>query len=72
MSVRFIAYDEPIFDQHTGQMIGNKIKAITEQEAIKIQKETVAKVKQDFVYKDDQQALNDFITVNWAWYVDLG
>ncbi len=71
MSLKFIAYDEPLFDQTTGEHIGNKVKALTEQEAIKIQKETVAKVRPSFSYKDDKEALEDFITVNWAWWVEI-
>lgn len=64
MTVKFIAYDMPVFDEITGQQIKNKIKAITEQEAINKQKEV-------FDYKNDQDALLDFININWAWYVDL-
>lgn len=69
MSVRFLAYDEPIFDEQTGEQIGNKIKAITEQEAIKYQQDLVN--KRGVKYNTDQDALEDFIAINWAWYVDL-
>ncbi len=65
MSVKFIAFDLPIFDQQTGELKANKIKAVTEQEAINMQKE-------NFQYNNDQDALQDFIDINWAWYVDLG
>ena len=71
MSLKFIAYDEPLFDQTTGEHIGNKVKALTEQEAIQIQREKAAKVKPLFLYRDDKEALEDFIAVNWAWYVVL-
>lgn len=35
-------------------------------EAIEIQKATAAKVNPGFVYKDDEQALQDYLTVHWA------
>lgn len=35
-------------------------------EAIRIQREYVAKVRPDFVYKDDNEALQDYLTVHWA------
>jgi hypothetical protein len=39
---------------------------VTPEEAIRIQKETVSRVRPDFTYESDQQALDDYITVNWA------
>jgi hypothetical protein len=47
------------------------IKGYTEKEAIEYQKGVAAKVKPDFKYDSDQHALEDFIAVNWAWWVDL-
>lgn len=35
-------------------------------EAIQIQKETVAQVRPGFVYKDDNDALQDYLTIHWA------
>ena len=35
-------------------------------EAIRIQREYIAKVRPDFVYKDDNEALQDYLTVHWA------
>lgn len=35
-------------------------------EAIEIQKATAAHVRPGFVYKDDEEALQDYLTVNWA------
>ena len=35
-------------------------------EAIRLQREYVAKVRPDFVYKDDEEALQDYIVVHWA------
>jgi hypothetical protein len=71
MTVKYIAYDVPLFDQTIGEHMGNKVKALTEQEAIEHQKALVAKVRPEFKYESDQQALEDFIAVNWAWYVVL-
>ena len=39
---------------------------VTREEAIKIQREYVAKVRPDFIYKNDEEALMDYMTVNWA------
>ena len=35
-------------------------------EAIRLQREYVSQVRPDFVYKDDEEALQDYITVHWA------
>jgi hypothetical protein len=35
-------------------------------EAIRLQREYVAKVRPDFVYKDDHEALQDYLTIHWA------
>jgi hypothetical protein len=35
-------------------------------EAIQIQKATAAKVRPDFTYKDDDEALLDYLTIHWA------
>lgn len=39
---------------------------VTREEAIRIQKETVSRVRPDFIYESDQQALDDYITIHWA------
>jgi hypothetical protein len=39
---------------------------VTREEAIKIQREVVAKVRPEFIYKNDEEALLDYIAVNWA------
>jgi len=39
---------------------------VSTEEAIKIQREVVAKVRPDFIYKNDEEALMDYITVHWA------
>jgi len=41
----------------------------TEAEAIAYQREYAFK-KHDFVYENDQQALDDYICVNWAYWVE--
>lgn len=41
----------------------------TEQEAIAYQRK-YALDKHDFVYENDQQALDDYICVNWAYWVE--
>ena len=35
-------------------------------EAIQIQKATAAQVTPGFVYKDDNDALQDYLTIHWA------
>ena len=39
---------------------------VTREEAIRIQKQIVSRVRPDFTYESDQQALDDYITINWA------
>lgn len=39
---------------------------VTREEAIKIQREHVAKFRPDFVYKNDEEALLDYICIHWA------
>lgn len=39
----------------------------TTEEAIAYQKAAAAALK-DFQYESDQQALDDYVTVHWAWY----
>lgn len=39
---------------------------VSVEEAINIMKATAAKVKPDFKYKDDDEALNDYIVIHWA------
>lgn len=69
MSVKFIAYDEPVFHPETGKHIKTKIIGITFEEALKIQNEKVK--DKTFKYASDQEAIEDFIVVNWAWIVEI-
>lgn len=39
---------------------------VTIKEAIEIQKATAAKVNPNFTYENDEQALQDYLTVHWA------
>lgn len=39
---------------------------VSVKEAIQIQKATAAKVNPNFTYENDEQALQDYLTVNWA------
>jgi hypothetical protein len=39
---------------------------VSREEAIRLQRDTVARVRPDFVYESDEQALEDYIVVNWA------
>ena len=43
---------------------------VSREEAIRIQKEYVAKSHPHFTYQSDEEALLDYITVHWAWIVD--
>ena len=45
------------------------VKTVTVEEAIKLQREGAYKAHQ-FVYTSDQEALDDFIAVNWAYWID--
>ena len=59
---RKLKYDEP------GENEEHIINIITEENAIKFQKEKLKKL--GYVYMDDQMALDDFIAVNWASYLE--
>lgn len=50
--------------------MGNEEVIVTRKEAIELQKQLVAKIKPDFVYRNDEEALEDYITVNWAEIID--
>jgi hypothetical protein len=39
---------------------------VSVKEAIQIQKATAAKVNPNFTYENDEQALQDYLNVNWA------
>mgnify|MGYP003343444442 CR=1 FL=1 len=39
---------------------------VTREEAIKIQIDMVARVRPDFTYKNDEEALMDYIAIHWA------
>lgn len=54
-----VIYDEP--DSNGG----NKRVEITEEEAIRRQKE--AAKNKSFTYRNDNEALEDYITIHWAW-----
>jgi len=60
--MRYLVFDEP-------HQTGNRKIKRTEAEAIAHQREYAFK-KHDFVYENDQQALDDYICVNWAYWVE--
>ena len=55
-----IVYEEP--DENGGD---RKV-SLTEEIAIKTQQEVALKAN-GFVYKNDEDALADFMTIHWAW-----
>lgn len=69
MPVKFIAYDEPVFDKETGEHIKNKIRGITFEEVLKLQYEKVK--HKNFKYSSEQEAIEDYLIVNWAWIVEI-
>jgi hypothetical protein len=60
--MRYLVFDEP-------HQTGNRKIKRTEEEAIEYQREYALK-KYNFVYPYDQQALDDYIATNWAYYVE--
>jgi hypothetical protein len=58
-----IVYDEP---DENGK---NREISVTEEIAIKSQKEVALKAN-GYVYKNDEDALADFMTIHWAWKED--
>ncbi len=40
--------------------------SVTREDAIKFQRAYVERHRPEFIYKDDQQALDDFMAVRWA------
>lgn len=41
---------------------------LTAADAIAHQRAHAAEVRPDFQYEDDEQALDDFIAIHWAWW----
>jgi hypothetical protein len=59
--MRYLVYDERIPD------VGSVQIKVTEDEAIKIQRDSAWKSK-GYIYETDQMALDDYIAVNWAYW----
>jgi hypothetical protein len=59
--MRYLEYCEPYEDS-------NKVIRVTAEEAIKRAKETAN--HRGYTYSNDEDALQDFIAVNWASWVD--
>jgi hypothetical protein len=60
--MRYLVFDEP-------HQTGNRKIKRTEEEAIVYQREYALK-KHNFTYESDTQALDDYICVNWAYWVE--
>lgn len=62
----------PLSDTLIYQVPGDNDETITIRvnvaEAIAQQRATAASVRPDFNYESDEQALEDFITIHWAWW----
>lgn len=58
-----IEWDEPL----SHDPVTNLNCRVTREDAIKFQRAHVAAGRPDFVYKDDQEALDDFMMVRWAY-----
>jgi hypothetical protein len=58
VKIRYIYPDDS--EQGFGEVV------VTREEAIRIQIEMVRSVRPDFKYQNEQQALDDYITVHWA------
>ena len=52
-----------VYNDYTPE--GNIIIKITEDEAIRQSKEYAAKY--GYIYRNDREALDNFIVINWAW-----
>jgi hypothetical protein len=61
--MRFLVWNYPQEDGTVGY------EKRTEAEAISHQREYAFK-KHDFIYASDQEALDDYICVNWAYWVE--
>ena len=60
--MRYLLYNE----QHED---GDKLIRVSAEEAVATQKARAYRIRQ-YVYESDEEALLDFIAVNWAWYED--
>ena len=47
------------------------VRELTVEEAIGKQRTAAASVRPGFVYESDEQALDDFVTVHWAWIKEI-
>ena len=60
--MRYLRYNE----QHED---GDKLMRVSVEEAVATQRSRAYSVRQ-YTYESDEEALLDFIAVNWAWYED--
>ena len=60
--MRYLRYSEPDEDNNT------KVVRVSVEEAIKESKTNA--YRHGYTYLNDEEALLDFIAVNWAWWVD--
>ena len=61
--MKYLQYHEPDENDNI------RIIRVTIEEAIEIMHEYSS--RNDFVYQNDDEALEDFITVNWAYWVEV-
>jgi hypothetical protein len=68
--LRYVAYDEPIFHPDgSGKVVGNQRIIMTVKDATKVSK--IIAEHEGHMYSNDEEALEDFIVINWAWLVEF-
>lgn len=64
-----IIYSDQLAYCESSECDGEVIVTITLEEAVARQRAAAASSRPDFSYASDQEALDDFMSIHWAWWV---
>jgi len=64
-----IIYSDQLAYCESSECDGEVIVTITLEEAVARQRAAAASSRPDFSYANDQEALDDFMSIHWAWWV---
>lgn len=66
---KYVEWIEPYYTYEDGRTIGPVYLRLSVDNAIEIRK--VIAAKENFIYENDQQALDDFLVVNWGKIIEV-
>jgi hypothetical protein len=64
-----IIYSDQLAYCESSECDGEVTVTITVEEAVARQRAAAASSRPDFSYASDQEALDDFIAIHWAWWM---